>query len=86
MTSKNHKTEWAGIESAPKDVSILVCGGTWYSDGGGDSSEDFPMRGVHIADWKSDGWQIGYGSRYDEEYWAEPKYWMPLPSPPDSEA
>lgn len=75
---------WADISTAPRDgTSILVVGGTYYSDGGGAGSDfDFELKEPTISNWFRDGWHIGYGEAYNDEKWAEPTHWRPLPAPP----
>lgn len=78
--------EWQPIETAPKDRSILVVGGTWSSDGGGSGmcDNDYPLTQSVIACWQRDGWCMGNGDAYNEEWWATPTHWMPLPPPPSA--
>jgi len=76
--------EWRPIETAPKDDSVLIAGGTFYEDASMHTTE-WPFTGVTIArfDDRAGEWSAGYGKDYDQEYWHRPTHWRPLPSPPE---
>jgi hypothetical protein len=72
--------EWRPIDTVIGSP-VLVCGGYWYSDGAGCSDGGrYKLTEPVIAYKCSNGWHIGYGEAYNEEHWAEPTHWQPLPS------
>ena len=74
---------WQPISTAPRDgTTILIAGGTYYYDASM-SSEPSKFTGVTEARWDGDGWNGGYGSEYDGEYWHEPTVWLRKPTPPE---
>lgn len=73
---------WQPIETAPRDIRILISGGTYLYDQ--ETYADFePFRGVAIALWLNTGpggWtRDGYGREFDGQFWHKPTHWMPLP-------
>jgi hypothetical protein len=78
-------SEWQPIESAPKDVAILVCGGTYY-DSGTTFGDDYPFQSVEIVSWYHDQWRGPNSGGHDEFYYYKPTHWMSLPETPTSVA
>jgi hypothetical protein len=79
-------SEWQPIETAPRDASILICGGTMdWDDSWG---ENIPFTGVTIAEYDNPykdsphPWRGGNTGGHDTYYRYNPTHWMPLPSPP----
>lgn len=69
--------EWQPIETAPRDGTAVLA--FWNPLKGGDQT---PCYGVVRC---TDGrWH--YDDEYDDEDWATPSYWMPLPDPPVTSA
>lgn len=77
-------SEWQPIETAPKDgTTILIYGGTYFHDNDGSwNADDSQLKHVTTAYFRRDGWCMGFGESYNDEIWAKPTHWMPLPTPP----
>lgn len=67
---------WQPIETAPKDVAILVCGGFYCA---GDYRGEH--TGVALVHWHGDMWEISEEQNF-YIYIDNPTHWQPLPSPP----
>lgn len=67
MESEPRAQEWRPIETAPKEVAVLVWREGWGS----------PAVMQWCAHDDGDGWYTHY---YDYRY--EPSHWQPLPEPP----
>ncbi len=69
---------WRSMESAPKDgAEVIVAFAAMRVNEIG-----VPSGGVTAACWAYDGWHIGFTSRGEHIYAAEPDGWQPLPPPP----
>ena len=71
-------TSWKPIDSAPKNASILISGGTYNVE----RYENLPCDFVTIAYWYRDHWRGSQEEGHDEWYVHLPTHWMPLPEPP----
>jgi hypothetical protein len=68
---------WQPIETAPKDVKILICGGTWGCEYSPLEFSGWPFKEVALAIYNPE-----YSEWADDEYNYQPTHWMPLPEPP----
>lgn len=68
--------QWRPIETAPKEVSVLVYG-EWEGEiHAGDGTKD-----ILIAKFEHGEWYVEGGDYY-ASYVKNPTHWMPLPRPP----
>ncbi len=65
-------SEWQPIETAPKDGSVILLWGRYWSDSQGWFPA--PLQGQ----WNRDRWEAVW--RYS--FGVRPTHWMPLPEPP----
>lgn len=84
---------WIPIESAPKDVAVLV---TFHE---GDIPQEFHTQpGVMVAYWDAyyapggrgysgygDGWTDAHSGEGCHLHYGSPTHWQPLPAPPTGE-
>lgn len=72
-------SEWKPISTAPKDIQIIVCGGTYSCEYSPLEFSGKPFNAVAIA-----SYSIDHNEWADLEYTYQPTYWMPIPPLPQS--
>jgi hypothetical protein len=77
-------SEWRPIETAPKDKSVLVAGGTVHYHDDSCFPYEGPLENVAIAYFRS-SYNVWVGDQlegHDNYIEHRPTHWMPLPEPP----
>lgn len=68
---------WQPIETAPKDVRVLVCGKDFFGD--------VVVTGAIASTLFEDCWDIVGAGGYECEFEVTPTHWMPCPELPGTE-
>lgn len=75
-------SDWLPIETAPKDVPILIHGGEWFGEIAGVGPERRAGRlRVWLVERRGDNFAV-LGTDYYSAWVVGPTHWMPLPAPP----
>lgn len=72
------KTKWRPIKTAPHNQHVLVCGGLHMSGPSVAYKRTYFRHGQN-----SEEWVMETTGSVDEEI-SEPRWWMPLPDPPQA--